>query len=240
MATYDKSAQIYDLLYRFRDYSREIEYVREQVHARRPQARTLLDLACGTGNHIEGLQRHFEVEGLDLSEPMLAQARLKFPRLRFHQASMTGFALGRHFDVVCCLFRSIAFARTPEGLGATVRAAADHLGPGGLLLIEPFFTPETFWVGHVVCHEARADDLVVQWMHVSDRRGDLGCFRNHFLVGRPQGIEHFTEEQELGLFRPGDFARAFGEAGLVLEHDPDGPSGLGLYVGSKPAEGEGR
>lgn len=232
---YERSAEIYDLLYGFKDYGAEIEYVRRQVHARRPQARTLLDLACGTGNHIGGLLQHFEVEGLDLSAPMLARARLKFPQLPLHRASMTGFALGRRYDVVCCLFRSIAFAGTPAGLRATIRAVAGHLLPGGLLLIEPFFTPETFWVGHVVSHEARAEDLIVQWMHVSDRRGDRGYFRNHFLVGRPDGIEHFTEDQELGLFRPEDYAQAFGAAGMAFEHDPEGPSGLGLYIGHMPA-----
>lgn len=234
MSTYTEIAPIYDLLHDFKDYAQETAYVRACVRARMPGARSLLDLACGTGNHVPGLLEDFEVEGLDLSPQMLAEARRKFPQLRFHEASMTGFELGRRFDVVCCLFRSIAAARTPQGLDSALAAMAGHVVPGGLVLIEPFFTPESFWVGDVKLHEARAPGLTVSWMHVSERRGDLGVFRNHYLIGRSDGIVHCTEDHELGLFRHADFVRAFAGAGLTMEHDPVGPSGLGFYVGRKP------
>lgn len=234
MSTYPEVAPIYDLLHGFKDYAAEIDYVRDRIRARMPAARSLLDLACGTGNHVAGLRQDFEVEGLDLSPQMLAQARRKFPGLRFHEASMTDFDLGRRFDVVCCLFRSIAAARTPAGLDSTLQAMSRHAVAGGLVLVEPFFAPETFWVGDVRLHEARAEGMTVSWMHVSDRRGDVGIFRNHYLIGRPEGIVHCTEDHELGLFRHEDFVRAFAGAGLTMEHDAVGPSGLGFYIGRKP------
>lgn len=235
MTAYDKIGHLYDLLYRFKDYAKEVEYVRTQIRARMPRARTMLDVACGTGNHLAGLEHDFDVEGLDLSAEMLARARLKFPHRTFHQASMTDFDLGRRYDVVCCLFRSIAFARTPEGLRRAVAAMARHVVADGLLMIDPFFTPEAFWVGHVQTHEFRAEGLTVCWMYSSERHGDVGIFRNHYLLGRADGIEHITEDHEVGLFRAEDFARAFAEAGLTLERDPVGPSGLGFYVGRKVA-----
>lgn len=235
--TYARSASLYDLLHRGKDYRREIDYVRTQVRTRRPQARSLLDVACGTGNHLAGLQQDFDVEGLDRSAEMLALARSKFPRMRLHEADMTGFDLGRRYDVVCCLFRSIAFARTPAGLHAAVAAMARHLEPGGLLMLEPFFTPETFWVGRVTLHEVRSDDRVIAWMYSSDREGAIGYFRNHYLIGGVQGIEHFAEDHALGLFRRADFESAFAAVGLALEFEPAGPSGLGLYIG-RAAGGE--
>jgi ubiquinone/menaquinone biosynthesis C-methylase UbiE len=236
MTPYNKIGHLYDLLYRFKDYDKEAHYVRERIRTSMPQARTMLDVACGTGNHIVGLQDDFDIEGLDLSAEMLAQARLKFPQRRFHQASMVDFDLGRRYDVVCCLFRSIGFVRTPQGLRSAVGAMARHLVPGGMLLIDPFFTPEAFWVGKVTQHEVRSESMAVSWMYVSDRQGDVGIFRNHYLLGRPEGIEHIVEDHELGLFRPEHFRQAFAEAGLSLEHDPQGPSGLGFYVGRLPAE----
>ncbi len=45
---FDKSAELYDLFYDWKDYRAEAEKVRELVAARNPDARTLLDVACGT------------------------------------------------------------------------------------------------------------------------------------------------------------------------------------------------
>jgi ubiquinone/menaquinone biosynthesis C-methylase UbiE len=52
---FDKSAHLYDLAYSFEDYAGESAWVRNAVHARVPQARSLLDVACGTGEHLEHL-----------------------------------------------------------------------------------------------------------------------------------------------------------------------------------------
>lgn len=233
MSTYPDIAEFYDRLHGFKDYEGEVSYVRERVLARLPSARTLLDVACGTGNHVPGLRRHFEVEGLDLSPQMLAQARRKFPDLPLHEADMTSFELGRRYDVVCCLFRSIALARTREGLQATLRAMAQHTQPGGLVLVEPFFAPDRFWTGYIRLHELREPGLTVAWMYTAERDGDQGRFRNHYLIGRDGAVSHHTEDHDLGLFTLDDLRAAFEGAGLSFEHDPQGPSGLGFCIGRR-------
>ena len=53
---FDKSVHLYDLAYSFKDYAGESASVRNAVHARVPQARSLLDVACGTGKHLEHLR----------------------------------------------------------------------------------------------------------------------------------------------------------------------------------------
>lgn len=226
-------AEIYDAAYCFHDYRSDADYLLSVIRQRHPGAHTLLETAAGTGRYLELLRPHFEsVAGLDLSESMLALAHRRVPDAALHVGDMSGFDLHRTFDVVCCLFRSIAYSRSRDRFQSAIQAMARHLAPGGLLLIEPFFTPESYWVDRVTLNEYQRDDLKIAWMYLSEKDGQLARLRMHFLVGSPLGVEHFEEVHELGLFGPEDYQHAFAAAGLVLEHDPRGPSGLGLYIGS--------
>lgn len=229
-------ADVYELAYDFKDYASESEGIMAVIRRRHPQARTLLETAAGTGRFLELLRPHFdEVEGLDASEAMLVRAAERLPGVRLHTADMTAFDLSRSFDIVCCLFRSIAYCRTVTRLHASIQAMARHVAPGGLLLIEPFFSPDTYWVDRVTLNHAERDDLKLAWMYVSERDGVLARLRIHYLAGRPAGVEHFEEVHELGLFSGADFESAFAAAGLQLEFDPRGPTVTGLYIGYRPA-----
>ena len=53
------------------------------------------------------------------------------------------------------------------------------------------------------------------------------------MVGTPQGIETFKERHELGLFTHEEYLGAFRNAGLEVNHDPEGLDGRGLYIGLK-------
>jgi SAM-dependent methyltransferase len=227
-------AAIYDATYAFKDYTADVAYLRESIGRHHPEAASLLETAAGTGRYLELLRPHFHiVEGLDHSGPMLARAAIRLPGVPLYEADMTDFELGKRFDVVCCLFRSIAYCGSVQRMHAAVAAMARHLAEGGLLLIEPFFTPETYWVGHVTLNQSDTSDGRIAWMYVSEREDRLARFRMHFLVGTPAGIEHFEEVHELGLFTREDYQEAFAAADLSLEYDPQGPTGIGLYIGRR-------
>ena len=61
---YDRAAAAYDVLHaaRSKDYAGEAARVAALVRERRPEARTLLDAACGTGGHLPFLRDHFDVK----------------------------------------------------------------------------------------------------------------------------------------------------------------------------------
>src|SRR5205085_4978692 len=115
------------------------------IRARAPAARTLLDVACGTGMHARRLAaRHgFAVDGVDRDPAMVRLAQAAHPEGRFVEADMTDFDLGRRYDAVTCFFGSIGYLLTIDRVRRALACFRRHLAPGGIMLVEPFFRPGT-------------------------------------------------------------------------------------------------
>jgi SAM-dependent methyltransferase len=229
---FSRSARIYDAIYAsIRDYPKEAAELDGLIQERRPGARTLLDVACGTGAHLEHLPG-YELEGLDLDPEMLAVARERLPAVTFHQADMADFDLGKRFDAVVCMFSSIGYVKTEERLRTAAAAFGRHLEPGGVLVVEPWLSPEDWQDRHIGSVFVEEPELRIARMNVPERDGDVSIVEFQYLVGTLDGIERFSERHELGLFTVEQYLDAFRSAGLEVEHDPEGPMGRGLYVGT--------
>jgi hypothetical protein len=113
---------------------------------------------------------------------------------------------------------------------------ADHLKPGGLLLLEPWFSPRQWTVGRLNANFVDQPDLKLARISISRRGGNLSFNDEHFLDASKKRIEYFVERLELGLFAPEDYVDSFRYAGLRFEHDKRGLFGRGLYIGHKPLE----
>lgn len=226
-----RPANLYDLVFRSKDYAGEAERIRAIVQERARQAHDLLDVACGTGRHLAHLRRWYEVEGLDVDPLMLEQARARLPGVRLHTGDMRDFDLKREFDVITCLFSAIAQVETLEGLRRAIATMTRHLRQGGLLLVEPWISPESHpprgepWIEVVEEPERK---VVV--MATSTLAGRLWVEDKHYLVWTLEGIEHVHERTESGAFTRDDHLEAFRRAGLGVEHDPVGLIGRGLFV----------
>jgi SAM-dependent methyltransferase len=106
----------------------------------------VLELASGTGRltfplataGLEG-DPEFEIVGLDYSEPMLAHARVALAQqpapvqaaVRLEAGDMRSFALADRFDLVIVPFNSLAYIHRRADQLACLRAAREHLAPGG-------------------------------------------------------------------------------------------------------------
>lgn len=226
------NATFYDALYAFKDYRAEAARLREIIAQRGSGApRTLLDVACGTGQHIAQLRESFSCTGLDLDPEMLALARQRNPGVPFEAGDLAAFDLGRRFDVVTCLFGSIGYARTVERLERAVQCMADHLAPGGLLLLEPWLDAESFRPGTVHASLVEGDGFKVTRMLVGHREDEVSRLEMHYLVAQGERIEHEVEQHLLGLFTTKQYRGALEAAGLQVAFEPEGLSDRGLYVG---------
>lgn len=236
-ASYEHSAAVYDLLHtsRGKDYDREAAMVADRIRGHRPQARTVLDVACGTGLHLAGLAgQGFAVEGTDLSEAMLAVARDRLPGVALHAGDMRTFRLGRRFDAVVCLFSAIGYATTLDGLATTVANFRDHLVAGGVLVVEPWFEPEDWHEGWVFGEGTEEGDLAVARVSRSWAEGTQSLIEMHYVVARPDRTWAFTELHRMGLFTTEQQLAVYRDAGLAVEYEVAGLTGRGLFVAVAP------
>ncbi len=231
---FTKSARFYDRLYAFKDYSAAADQLHGLVQERRPGSRSLLDVGCGTGRHLAELQHRYDVAGLDLDPNLLAMARERLPDAPLHHGDMTAFDLSRRFDVVTCLFSSIAYVRTLDNMRSAIRRMAEHLEPGGLLLVEPWFSVDTYWTNTITANHLDDPDLKISWMYVSELRDRISHLDIHYLVGTPDGVHAFNEVHEMGLFTPEEYGAAMTDVGLAHEFDAGGFFGRGLHLGRAP------
>jgi ubiquinone/menaquinone biosynthesis C-methylase UbiE len=234
---YDKSAEYYDAIYSFKNYKKESERLDEIIRQhKKSSGNTLLDVACGTGNHITYLKKQYSVEGLDLNAELLKKAKAKNPDVIFHKGDMCTFNLGKQFDIISCLFSAIGHVKTRTKMRKAVANMARHLKDGGILIIEPFFGPDQWTVGFMHANFVDKPDLKLARISISERRRNLSVNKMHYLVASKKGIRYFIEPLELGLFTPQEYLGAFRMAGLDTLFDSEGLIGRGLYIGVKTAQ----
>jgi len=228
---FTRSAGFYDALYQFKNYAAASQQLHELIQQYNANAKTLLDVACGTGKHLEHLREYYRVEGLDINADLLRTARQRCPEARFHTGNMIHFNLKHKFDVITCLFSSIGYVKLVENLDRTIASMARHLEPGGLLVMEPWLNPETYWTGKITANFVDEPDLKIAWMYTSEIEGKVSIFNINYLVGTPEGVEHFVERHEMGLFTHEEYLGAFQKGGLIVQYDSKGLFGRGVYIG---------
>src|SRR5262245_18042003 len=141
---FTETAKLYDLIYgSFKNYEAETDQLFALLSQARPGLRTVLDVACGTGEHARLLrERHgLQVDGVDLDPAFVKIAQAKNPSGRFIQGDMCEFDVGRTYDAVMCLFSSIGYVRTVDRVIQAIARFRAHTAPGGAIIVEPWFPP---------------------------------------------------------------------------------------------------
>ena len=134
MTSYEVFAPFYDRV--MGDRGREGVFLQQLIQKHRPEAATVLELACGTGAILEQLHSDYEVSGLDASKRMLDIAAQKVPQARLFREDMTRVALDETFDVVLCVFDSINHLVRFADWEAVFDRAHEHLTDRGIFIFD--------------------------------------------------------------------------------------------------------
>jgi ubiquinone/menaquinone biosynthesis C-methylase UbiE len=189
MESYRNFARFYDAA--MGDRAKMAGRLRQLISQHKPDAETILELACGTGAMMGQLSEAYEVSGLDLSAEMLSVARKKLPRAEFFEGDMVAFDVGKSFDVIICSFDAINHVLNFSDWKRVFRGVERHLLSGGLFVFdmiterklerlarEPAFA-ETFGDNLAVMEVTDAGRRIYNWnVRLFEHRGN-NIYRLH-------------------------------------------------------------
>jgi SAM-dependent methyltransferase len=227
-------ARHYDLIYAGKPYADEAAFVDRAIA--RPRG-ALLDLACGTGRHaVEFSRLGWAVTGVDYGADLLERARANAQAagvdVALFEQDMRELDLGaERFDAATCLFDSIGYPQTDEGVVATLSAARRHLAPDGTLVADFLHAPAMIagfdalkvrtWPldngGELLRVSRTRLDLERSVMHVAYDLLELDADGTYQRAGEEQANRYFTVSEMRGLLR----AAGLTERGFVAAYSDD-------------------
>ena len=220
---FSKSVIIYDDIYtKIRDYESQSNKIIEWIKNRHPDARSLLDVACGTGLHLSYLRSKFNVVGLDICPSMLKIAQSRNEGVSFHQGDMRNFRLNHRFDVIVCLFSSITYSDSVEGLNATLSNFASHLYPKGLCIVEPYKTPDKWERVGLGLRTVKSSNRIIAMVDRAELNGDKVVREIAYSVATHTELEQIYEKHSYPLFKSEEYENAFRSAGFEVDFDEKG------------------
>jgi len=134
MNLYQNFGVVYDLF--IVNYDRFFQFIDATIQEYAHNPRSLLELACGTGNILQHFVNKYEISGIDMSASMLKQAKKKLPDVPLFEMNMANFKLNKKFDLVLCMFDSINHLLEYKDWVMTFQCVKNHLNPGGVFMFD--------------------------------------------------------------------------------------------------------
>lgn len=229
-------AKYYDLIYSWKEYKKETQIIKSLIKQyKKSDGNNLLEIACGTGKHIPHLKDSFQILATDFNKDMLAVAQKNISDVTFKQADMIHLNLEKKFDVILCLFSSIAYVKNYRNLNKTIENFSNHLKKGGIVIIEPWFVESLYKIGVPTMTTYDADDIKIARLCVCKKRGILSVMDMHYLIAeRNKKVKNFTERHELAMFDIDKTLEIMKKNGLKAKFLKNGlMKDRGLYIAIK-------
>lgn len=181
MGNYDEFAEYYDkVMWKPEALA---SWIKRTAKESNPEAKSILELATGTGNLLLYFKDEYEIVGLDLSEGMLKKAKEKIPEGKFINADMTNFSLDRKFDIIACIFDSINHIDGLSNWGKVFELAAEHLTEKGIFVFDFNTESKLEEIAQKEPHSEEFDDKVMV-MEVRKENGAYPFYCKIFKDGK--------------------------------------------------------
>jgi len=148
MPLFNIYAHYYNLLYKDKNYQKEVEYIDILIKKYSYiNVKTILDLGCGTGKHDALLaEKNYQLTGVDISENMIDIAKNENKKLDLKVGDVRNVNFKKKFDAVISLFHVASYLTINEDFENYLKTAFKHLNPGGVFIFD-------FWYGPAVLND---------------------------------------------------------------------------------------
>ena len=231
---YTESAEFYDQIYAFKEYAQESAFIRDIIKNKLPNGQRILDVGCGTSEHHRFLNQHYQIDGIDLNESFIEISKRKNPAGNYWVENMTCFDLPHTYDVILCLFSSIGYLNNLSEIELAFSNFYHHLKPNGLVVLEPWFTPDSWKIGKLGMVSIDNPDQKICRINRSYLSGNYTILEFHYMIGHlKEGIRSFKEEHKLRLSTQSEITNAFYRTGFEVHYEAQGLTGRGMYYATK-------
>jgi len=149
LKVFSNYAQYYDLLNKEKEYNSEVKYILSLLKQFSLDAKSILDLGCGTGLHaINFAKNGYNIHGIDQSHEMITIAKKRLleqshpnESINFSVGDIRNVSLDKKFDTVISLFHVMSYQTTNDDLISTLRTVDNHLNSGGLFIFDCWYGP---------------------------------------------------------------------------------------------------
>lgn len=98
---------------------------------------TVLDIGCGTGEHVVAMQElGYKITGADSSKEMIAHAQKRFPNCHFEIGDLQTYKKEKSFDGIYSIFGTMNYLITKEDLDSSLSNIRKNLKPSGIVIME--------------------------------------------------------------------------------------------------------
>lgn len=138
---YTEFAEIYDRIMSGVDYEAWADYIEQLLEVYGKNPRSLVDLACGTGNStLPFARRGYRIAGVDISAAMLEVARRKVGRdgyqAGFYEQDLCTLELPDQYDLALLFQDGLNYILSERQLALALAQIFKALNPGGLFIFD--------------------------------------------------------------------------------------------------------
>ncbi|EQA44344.1 methyltransferase domain protein [Leptospira broomii serovar Hurstbridge str. 5399] len=136
MKLYSELAEYYfDIEKNTRKFDLETQFLDRLF--RKHRIRNILDLGCGTGEHVTHFQGlGYKPKGVDSSVRMIEVAKKRYSHCRFEVGSMQTYKAAEQLDGIISLFGSFNYLLSNEEVEAALKHLEQNLKPAGIAVLE--------------------------------------------------------------------------------------------------------
>jgi SAM-dependent methyltransferase len=223
------------------EYAEEAAEALRHLRAAHRPVHDVLELGSGGGNNAVHLKAELDLTLVDLNAEMVAVSRRLNPECTHGVGDMRTVRLDRTFDAVL-IHDAIDYMLTEEDLRAAMVTAFEHCRPGGVAVLIPDATAESWGPGtdhggHDAPDGRAARYLSWDWdPDPSDRRV---ATEYAFVLREADGRTHVVHEtHETGLFSEATWLHLLGDVGFLaraeVERTDDDRPPRTIFVADRP------